>query len=450
MIEIIAPENNVAERQYVFDVLLGEFLECDFRARYVELAENSLPSVILNCGANKTIVIEDHFFSTFGTDLEYLSETSLPDQVSFLANPTRPEQELTCIFGTHQVDISDDAIRCGLDIFASAFFMLSRWEEYVVRDRDEFGCFAAESSLAGKHSFLDRPVVDEYVGLLRSFLAHLGVACKREREPSNLILTHDVDSLYRWQSWAQVGAIAAADVIKRKSPALAYGRLREYYGVIRGKRADPYDTYDFLMDVAEAQGQPCRFYFMTGGSTEYDNRYKIGDPRATGLIKRIKSRGHIIGIHPSYDSHLDPERIQREKQRLEDRTGEAVLEGRQHYLRFEVPFTWQHWNDCELQVDSTCGYLSKEGYRCGTGQEFSVFNICTREKLKLKERPLIVMDATLFEMNKYDAREAKERAMHLCNHTHGSSTILWHNSSVATLNFYKDFVQSYYAQLPDN
>jgi len=52
-----------------------------------------------------------------------------------------------------------------------------------------------------------------------------------------------------------------------------------------------------------------------------------------------------------------------------------------------------------MLFDSTCGYADREGFRCGTGDEFPVFNILTRKKLNIKERPLIIMEGTLQNFN---------------------------------------------------
>ena len=46
------------------------------------------------------------------------------------------------------------------DIFASAFYMLSRYEEYLPHVKDEYGRFMATESLSYKHGFLNQPVVD--------------------------------------------------------------------------------------------------------------------------------------------------------------------------------------------------------------------------------------------------------------------------------------------------
>jgi len=114
-----------------------------------------------------------------------------------------------------------------------------------------------------------------------------------------------------------------------------------------------------------------------------------------------------------------------------------ILEGREHYLRFEVPTTWQVWEDNGMQIDSTCGYADKEGFRCGTGDEFSVFNILTREKLRLKERPLVVMDCSLFDYNNYSYEEAMIKVVSMKEKSN-TFTYLWHNSYIKHLEFYNN------------
>jgi hypothetical protein len=135
---------------------------------------------------------------------------------------------------------------------------------------------------------------------------------------------------------------------------------------------------------------------MSGGSSKYDNRYDINEQKSLDLINKIQKRGHLIGIHPSYNAYNDLEQLKKEIASLEKVTNQKITEGREHYLRFEVPTTWQIWEDAGLKIDSTCAYADHIGFRCGTGKEFSVFNILLRKKLNLKERPLIVMDGSLF------------------------------------------------------
>jgi hypothetical protein len=188
------------------------------------------------------------------------------------------------------------------------------------------------------------------------------------------------------------------------------------------------------MDKSESIGVKSRFYFMSGGVTEFDNRYDIKD--AKKLIEKIKNRGHIVGIHPSYNAYNDAKQLKKEKEALESVCKCKIKEGREHYLRFEVPTTWQIWEDNGLEVDSTCGYADREGFRCGTGDEFSVFNILSREKLKLKERPLVYMDDNRLKGERiYDKKLLLKNISSLIekskkyNSTH---TLLFHQSIFAT------------------
>ena len=55
-----------------------------------------------------------------------------------------------------KIDNSDFAF----DIFAASFYLLSRYEEYLLHTKDMYGRYAHENSLAFKESFLQEPLVN--------------------------------------------------------------------------------------------------------------------------------------------------------------------------------------------------------------------------------------------------------------------------------------------------
>ncbi len=405
MIEITISNNNINERKYIIDVIFKEFLGLEYK---LKLGSKDY-EIKLNNGTK--LIIEDHFFHNYPKDLEYLKLENIPFKIE------------------------------ELDIFAASFFMLTRWEEYVNKNRDSHDRFPATESLAYKQGFLDRPVINEYVEELKEKLLELDSSLELKKRNYQLILTHDVDNLYFWKNIKQLLRIVVGDILKRKDLALAYNRVREYVLVKTNRQRDPFDTFDGLMDKSESIGVKSRFYFMSGGVTEYDNRYKIDEIKSLELIEKIKKRGHIIGIHPSYNAYNDKIQFKKELDLLEEAVGQKVIEGREHYLRFEVPITWQVWEDNGMKVDSTCGYADKEGFRCGTGNEFTVFNILTREKLKLKERPLIVMDCSLFDYNNNSYDKAMKKVRKMTKLTK-DFTMLWHNSYIKHIKFYGDYIES--------
>jgi len=151
MIKIFILNNNIAERKYVIDIILGEFLELNYT---IEVKNNKNYELILENG-NK-LIIEDHFFYKFQKDLEYLDEKNIPQKVEFAKNEFIVEDNIPIIYGTNKLIINHQSLftlTCGIDIFASSFFMLTRWEEYVNKTRNKHNRFPAYASLAYKNNF---------------------------------------------------------------------------------------------------------------------------------------------------------------------------------------------------------------------------------------------------------------------------------------------------------
>ncbi|MEG2515996.1 MAG: hypothetical protein RSA61_04095, partial [Acidaminococcaceae bacterium] len=113
------------------------------------------------------------------------------------------------------------------------------------------------------------------------------------------------------------------------------------------------------------------------------------------------------------------------------------LGGRQHYLRWTAPETWQYYEDAGLAYDTTLSFADHIGFRCGICYEYHPFNVRTRKKLNLLEYPLIVMECSGLDERymqlSYD--EMLQRCVRLkaqCEKHHGNFVILWHNSRFRT------------------
>ena len=430
MIKIITPNKFSQEKTYIIDILFKSFLGID----YIINNNDGITDykIILDNGNN--IIIKDHFFSKLAKGDTYLNIKNIPEDIRFSKNQFTVEADISIIYGTDELKVTDDKIICGIDVFASAFFMLTRWEEYVDKARDIHNRFPASESLAFKNNFMDRPVVNEYVEILWNMLKHLGHKQERKKRNFEIILTHDVDNLHYWK-YVNIPRALAGDIIKRKSLKLAKSRFSEFVSYKLGKSKDPYDTFDWLMDLSESVDIKSRFYFMSGGTTHFDNEYSINEKKCLKVINRIKDRGHIIGFHPSYNAYNDSIQWKKEKDDLETVLGFQVKEGRNHYLRFEAPTTWQIWNDNSMEMDCTVGYADREGFRCGTCYEFKPFNFLTRKKLNVKEYPLTIMEGTLAGYRGLAPCEMKKRIALLKGVTKrysGKFVLLWHNSSFNT------------------
>lgn len=452
MILIETPPGYEAERRYVSDVLFREFLGLDFHLRQADRTEVRIS--VPDGGESRELLLADVLFQT--PLAQWLTGSSLPVEPLARwkaalgpAHPPLIDAEVPVLYGRPSPDgtyltESGDAIRLGIDIAGSAFFMLSRLEEVVCSARDRHGRFPASASLAHREAFLGRPLVNEYLELLWWALQRLWPRLARRARSYRVCLTHDVDEVHctAGRPVARVLRSAAGDLFRRRSLPLALRRLRSLAAVRRGDLgADICNTFDFIMHCSERRGLRSAFYFITdhtGGAI--DGTYAISSPWVRQLLRRIHERGHEIGLHPSYHTYRDPQQIKREFAYLQEAARAAGVEqerwgGRQHYLRWEAPTTWQAWEDAGLAYDSTLSFADRAGFRCGVCYEYPVFHLHTRAPLKLRERPLIFMEATALEYMGMEPAQALAAARTLaeqCRRYGGEFTLLWHNTRLLT------------------
>ncbi|WP_085522149.1 polysaccharide deacetylase family protein [Tuberibacillus sp. Marseille-P3662] len=429
MVTIDIPNRFTQELNYIIKTIFGDFLGIDYE---IINSDRQNYRVVLDNG--KQLFIDDAFFSEHH-HLDYLSQNHIPSKIIFTKNRFTPESDLPILYGNERLDVDDKIITCGIDIFASAFFMLTRWEEYVKPERDHFDRFPASASTAYKYDFLHRPIVNEYVEFLWSMLQYLGIEQERRKREYRLIPTHDVDQINYWKNAKTMVKSSAKALIRKKDVVGSIRPFMDYSKIKLRLKEDPYHTFDWLMDLSEAAGLTSRFYFMSGGVTNYDNFYQVQSSQVKRLTNHMLDRGHEIGFHPSFQTYKHPEQLEWEKQALESVVGFKVTEGRHHYLRFSVPHTWQLWEDHGLLSDSTMSYADHEGFRCGTCYEFHPFNILTRQTLQLMEYPLIAMEVSLGVYQSITWNDMFEKMKKLANTVqkyNGNFVFLWHNSNFNT------------------
>ena len=431
MLTIQLPADHYEECAYAAGVLLGEFLGLDYQ---LELGEAGAADYTISLPNGRQLVIENHFFRRHKAPLGYLDKAHIPETVRYVSkeeNPFLAGEDLPLLFGKSQLDISSKGLRCGIDIIASVFFMLSRWEELVVEDRDRHGRFQARASLAYRCDFLRRPVVNEYLELLWNMLRHLGIGQERKARSFEAVITHDVDFPLLWNGPLSLLRKLGGSLLRRGNPAQARYYLQNYRRVKEGWERDPYDTFDQLMTLSEAQGLRSHFFFLCGGQHPLDNKHSFPEAFYKHLMPEILDRGHQVGLHPSYESLWHPALLEQEKRRLEAVVGGRVGTGRQHFLRFEAPATWQDWEDAGMDWDSSLYYAEMPGFRAGVCYAYPVFNVQRRRQLRLRELPLTVMEVSW--MNYLAAGPNQMRRdwwefLQTVRRYQGSFVLLWHNS----------------------
>lgn len=366
----------------------------------------------------------------WGVPHELIDGSNLPSKLPILYGKSPKDVDF--------IEIENHAISLGLDIFGSSFFMLSRYEEAIPGERDVHGRFLARESIAHQWGILERPIVNEYLELLWSLLSRLWPNLSRIERTYRVHLSHDVDRPYSSDGALNVLKSAGADIVRRKDLSLALRRLRcGLVGRGDGRTHDPFNNFDYVMNQSEKFGLKSAFFFIPsqgrpGGSF---GSYDLASPFLIEVMRRIALRNHEIGFHPNYGTYMDANRTRSEFARFR-----AVAEtvgvnqdewgGRQHYLQWENPGTWQNWQDAGLSYDSTLTFADHVGFRCGICFDYPVFNLHAKKMLELHERPLVVMECSLLDYMGIDIDSTIQRIVVLaneCRRYRGSFTMLWHN-----------------------
>jgi hypothetical protein len=158
---------------------------------------------------------------------------------------------------------------------------------------------------------------------------------------------------------------------------------------------NPYWQFEDVMALEEELGVRSAWYFLDeqylfrdrrmrewvspANWTRYLGRYSLLDPDIREVMGKLAAGGWEVGLHGSFESYRDPERLRVEKIALEGILRAAVSEqreaappddlallgGRQHYLNLDVPDTWRYQQGVGLRYDASLGDNDRVGFRYG-------------------------------------------------------------------------------------
>lgn len=445
MITVQFHPNFIPERNYLISTVLGDFLGLDFKTETLEMVKPQW-RFILQSG--NQLIINDDFFAGIKEETAWYLKVQAPKQVQRHSYSDCTEGEQLILFGNSNYRVNEvgdkKTIEIGNDILAAAFFMLSRWEEACRPElKDEHGRFPESELLAVKENFIRRPIVNEHLELLWELLKKLGLQQKRKQFSYTLTPSHDVDYFSKYQSFTQFLKILGADAIKYFDLKSFSNDLINWTLTQFGSPKDPFWSFDLLMDISEKFGLKSEFFFMAGLRGEPDINYQIDDERVENFLKKIKTRGHRIGLHGSYKSFEHPELVSKEYKRIQAFLSKP-LNIRQHYLRARVPDTFKTMAEAKFKIDSSVGFSSNIGFRSGICYPYKIWDLSNRVTLPLSEHPIIAMDMALLKLNPTPSEYLNQliNLSMIVKRYGGNFVFLWHNSNFG-LPEWKDFAAIY-------
>lgn len=397
---------------------IQQFLAGDELAPHIEYSDSPSKNA-------KLTIIKSSFFDKYGTT-ESLPSTPFP---------TLPEcDNLPFLFGEPKLERSEHGgYILYADLIASAFFLMSRYEEIIKKDaRDQWGRFLAKDSVIFQQGYGNIPLIDEWSNYLKRILKKTGATITEQKKHfSKIYLTHDIDFPFKLYNLKKLIKQYFLSFLKNDKS------IKNILNVYRNEELDPNFTFPKIIEMDNSLKEAVKvsaesiYFVIARKGKEYCD---IASGKFKKLSNLLLKGGATIGLHISHEGGSDPSTIKKELQRLKKYIPCAKNISRNHFLKWREPNHCSDLIQAKITEDFTLGYADCAGFRTGTCHPYYFIDPTTMRITSLLIHPLIVMECTLSEkkyMNlNYDSALSycKELINQIYEHN-GEVDILWHNTS---------------------
>ena len=406
--------------EYIAEVVFRVILNIDVRITTDQKQCSDSSAFIINYS-------DDNFPETNLTIIPHglLFETDIREQ-SIEINEWRNRP---IFFATNETELP-------FDLLSAAFYLVSRYEEYLPYTPDRYQRYPANDSLAFKHNFLTIPLVDIWVMELKNLIESTSTTIQLPIKPCKFLPTYDIDIAYSYlgKGWKRNAGGLLRDLFTGK-----ISKVTERIKVLTQQQKDPYDSLDFLDALHDTYHLAPVYFFLLSRGGPFDKNNAVSHPLMQTLLAKT-SNHYAVGIHPSYQSNDNKEILKQEISLLN------TTKSRQHYIRFNVPTTYRNLLELGITEDYSMGYGSTNGFRASTSHPHRWFDIASNEMTALTIYPFSFMECNSYFEQHFSVDEAFQEMIHYADITAqvgGTFISIWHNFSVGSDPMWKGWKEMY-------
>ncbi len=315
------------------------------------------------------------------------------------------------------------------DIFAASFYLVSRYEEYLPHHKDHHQRFDFNDSIAYQKGFLHTPLVNKWAILLANKLKEAYPDFVIPLRKFHFVNTIDVDSAY---SFKQKGVFRNVGGFVRDIFKQDYESVKMRAMVMLNRRKDPFDTFDFIISLSEKYHTELLFFILFADYDNYDKNISHNSLNFQQLIKHLADYSKV-GIHPSYASMDQPNKLTVEIKRLSKVLHKPIVRSRFHFLRFQLPMSYNNLIKNNIDSDFSMGYSNEYGFRASVCTPFNFYDLETDAETNLVIHPFAVMDTALKMYLNYTTDEALNILKNIIDEiksVDGTFYSIWHNNNL--------------------
>ncbi|HEX8462281.1 MAG TPA: polysaccharide deacetylase family protein [Segetibacter sp.] len=329
------------------------------------------------------------------------------------------------------------------DIFAASFYLLTRYEEYLPHEKDMYGRYAHENSIAFQQNFLHLPAINVWLDELKKLIVKKYPSITLKPNNFRFIPTYDIDIAW---SYKQKGWLRNAGGLLK---SISKGQLRaakQRIAVLAGKERDPFDSYEWLDGLhKEYNLSPVYFFLLAQKNKGYDKNILPTRTPFKQLIINLNTK-YKTGIHPSWQSGDDEAILLKEIQILEEITKAKVERSRQHYIRMSLPDTYRKLIEAGIKEDYSMGYGSINGFRASYCLPYKWYDLEKEQVTDLIIFPFCYMDANSYFEQKFSSEKALQEMRDyytVVKQVNGYFITIWHNHFLGTDNMFTGWREVY-------
>lgn len=334
------------------------------------------------------------------------------------------------------------------DIFSAAFYLLSRYEEYLPHQTDEYTRFAHTESIAFKNKFLKIPLINLWLAEFWKLLNQKFLLQNKKHAAFQFIPTYDIDIAY---SFSNHSKLRNAGGFLKDIFRLDGENFQRRFQTLFTSATDPFDVYDWLDDLHQQfKLSPIYFFLVAEKRKGYDKNISPNTIGMKQLIQKTAFR-YKTGIHPSWQSGNDELILKNEVDTLEKLTHKRIELSRQHFIRLTLPETYHLLLKYGIKEDYSMGYGSINGFRASYAKSFFWYDLKNEKSTELLIRPFCFMDANSIFEQKDDIATASAELQNfhdIIKSVNGELITIFHNHFLATQpsrepwrNLYREFLR---------
>ncbi|MDB9882719.1 polysaccharide deacetylase family protein [Bacteroidia bacterium] len=413
-LKIYCPDST-SRHQYIFKLIFNELLGVEY-----DFCQNANDSIINYSLEPSTGLI--------CTPQGLLAESDIRD----ITIEIKKWDETSCFFKTSNFGLP-------FDIFSAAFYLVSRYEEYLDYEPDNHSRFPASFSIFTKNNLLEEPLVNQWALKLKGILLSQDQTLKFSPRAFAFKSTIDIDQAWKFKNKGIARSITGTirDILHGK-----WENILDRWPVIFGLRDDPFYNFDWQKSIHTKLNIDVLYFVLLGDYGKYDKNI---NHKNLSFIKLIASLENV-GIHPSYQSNEKQSEVKNEVHRLNDIRGTKTLKSRQHFLMHTMPSTYHTLIANGITEEHTMGYSTHLGFRAGIAAPFYWFDLENNVATDLKLIPFCAMDITPLHYRNENPTEAIKSLTSLMTKVKavdGLFVSLWHNESFSETERWKGWRKVY-------